>query len=125
MKIINRIVVLFLIGTLTGVLALGKTTKRKVLFNNDLTVDGTLVKKGTYDVSFNEETGELTIKRGKKVLAKVQARLEKTDYRYSLYTRTDPKDPTQLPVLLSVSFEDGNQATIVDKGDKSSVSARP
>jgi hypothetical protein len=38
-----------------------------------------LVKAGTYKVSFDETTNELTIFKDKKVLAKAPARLEKVE----------------------------------------------
>jgi hypothetical protein len=44
-----------LIAALTGVVALAKSTEREVTFTKNLTVNGTLVKKGTYKVEFNEE----------------------------------------------------------------------
>src|SRR5687768_10293981 len=76
-RIVNRMVGFVLIAALTGVVALAKSTEREVTFTKSVTVNGTLVKKGTYKVEFNEETNELTIKKGKKVVATAQARLEK------------------------------------------------
>ena len=92
-RIVNRLVLLLVIGTLAGVLALGKTIEKEVTFTSSVTVNGTLVKKGTYKVAFNEETGELTIKKGKKVLATAKARLEKTTDRNSFYTHSAADDP--------------------------------
>lgn len=112
-SILNRIAVLLVIGTLTGVLALGKTTEKKVTFNESVSVNGTVVEKGTYKVAFNEETGELTISKGKKVVATAQAKLEKTTERYSFYTHAPSSDAGQAPSLVSVSLKDGNLATIV------------
>jgi hypothetical protein len=103
---------------------LAKTTKKEVIFTEAVTVDGTLVKKGTYKVTFNDETGELVIKKGSKVVAKAQARLEKTDDRFTVYTRSDSKDPAKLPELISVSLKDGNQATIVNSGNNTGMSVR-
>jgi hypothetical protein len=124
-SILNRIVALLVIATFTGALAFGKTTQREVTITTPLTVNGTLVKKGTYKVSYDDETGELTIKKGKKVVATAQARLEKTNDRYSTYTRTDSNDPTKPAALISVFLNDGNQATIVDKADNKAANARP
>jgi hypothetical protein len=124
-SILNRIVALLVIGTFTGALAFGKTTQREVTITTPLTVNGTLVKKGTYKVSYDDETGELTIKKGKKVVATAQARVEKTNDRYSTYTRTDSNDPTKPPALISVFLNDGNQVTIVDKADNKAANARP
>ncbi len=122
-SIVNRVVVLFVIGALTGVLALGKTTEKKVTFLQSLDVNGTLVKKGTYKVTFNDETGELTIRKGDKVVVTAQARLEKTNSPYNFYTHAPADDPAKAPSLVSVSFKDGDLAKIVGGAD-SKVSSR-
>ena len=113
-SIASRILVLLVTVSLTGVLALAKTIEKEVTFIRSVTVNGTLVKKGTYKVAFNEETGELTIRKGKKVVATAQARLEKITDRNSFYTESASDDPAMAPALLSVSLKDGNLATIVD-----------
>lgn len=122
-SIVNRILVLLVTVTLTGVLALGKTTEKKVTFNTSVTVNGTLVEKGTYKAEFNDETGELTIRKGKKVVATAQARLEKTTDRNSFYVSSASADPSQAPTLVSVSLKDGNLATLTN-GSKA-ASSRP
>jgi hypothetical protein len=112
-SIVNRVVVLLLTVAVAGTFVWAKTRKKEVTFTQPVTVDGTVVKKGTYKVEFNEETGELQIKKGDKVVAKAQARLEQTDDRFTTYSRSDPKDPTKLPELISVSLRKGSQATII------------
>ena len=123
-SIVNRIVALAVIGVLTGVLALGKTIEKKVTFTDALTVNGTLVKKGTYTVAFNEETNELTIRKGKKVVATAQARLEKTNERYNFYTHSPSADPTKAPALVSVTLKNGNLATILSNADAKITTSR-
>lgn len=119
-SIVNRVLVLLVTVSLTGVLALAKAIEREVTFVQSVTVNGTLVKKGTYKVEFNEETGELTIRKGKKVVATAQARLEKITDRNSFYTHSASGDSAMAPALLSVSLKDGNLATIVDSKAASS-----
>ena len=106
---------------LASVLALAKTTQKKVTFNTSVTVNGTLVEKGTYKAEFNDETGELTIRKGKKVVATAQARLEKTTDRNSFYVSSASADPSQAPALVSVSLKDGNLATLTN-GSKAASS---
>jgi hypothetical protein len=124
-SIVNRVVAFLVIGTLTGVLVSGKTTEKKVTFIQSVSVNGTEIKKGTYKVTFNDETGELAIKKGGKVLATAQARVEKTTGRNSFYTHSASDDPTKAPALVSVSLKDGNLATIVNSGDNKGMSVRP
>ena len=123
-SIVNRMVGFVLIAALTGVVALAKNTEREVTFTKSLTVNGTLVKKGTYKVEFNEETNELTIKKGKKVVATASARLEKITDRNHFYTSTPDNDPANPPTLVNVSLKDGNLATIVGNGDNKTTSSR-
>ena len=123
-SIVNRMVVFVLVGALTAVVALAKGIEREVTFNKSLTVNGTLVKKGTYKVEFNEETNELTIKKGKKVVATAQARLEKISDRKAFYTSSPDSDPAQAPVLVNVNLKDGNLATIIGSGDNRAASSR-
>ncbi len=59
-----------------GVAAKDKTKKKTVEFTQDVTVNGTVLKAGTYDVKFNEETGELSIIKDGKVKATTTAHLE-------------------------------------------------
>lgn len=122
-SIVNRIVVLLVVTILTGVAALAKTTEKKVTFRGSVTVNGTLVKKGTYKVTFNEETGELTIKKGGEVVVTTQARLEKTGERNDFYISSQP-DPTKTPALVSISWKDGNLAKLVSSAD-SAASSKP
>jgi hypothetical protein len=75
-SIVNRIVVVLMVGALTSVVALAKVQKHKVTFENDLKVNGTLIKKGTYDVKFDDQTGQFSVLKNNKVVAQAMARLE-------------------------------------------------
>ncbi len=59
-SIVNRMVVVLMVGALTSVVAFAKVQKQKVTFENDIKVNGTLVKKGTYDVKFDDATGQIS-----------------------------------------------------------------
>lgn len=75
-SIVNRIVVVVMVGALTSVAAFAKTHKHSVTFDNDIKVNGTLVKKGSYQVKFDDETGQLSIMKNGKTVAQTMARLE-------------------------------------------------
>ncbi len=64
----------FILGlTLTallGVSALAGETTKTLTLSRDVSVNGTVVKKGTYKVKINKETGEMTILNGKEVIVK-------------------------------------------------------
>jgi hypothetical protein len=75
-SIVNRIVVVVMIGALASVAAFAKTHKHRVTFENDIKVNGTLVKKGNYEVKFDDATGQLSIIKNGKTVAQTMAKLE-------------------------------------------------
>jgi hypothetical protein len=75
-SIMNRMLVVLMVGALTSVVALAKVQKHRVTFDSDMKVNGTVVKKGTYDVKFDDQSGQLTISKNGKVVAQAMARLE-------------------------------------------------
>ena len=75
-SIVNRIVVMVVVGALMSVAAFAKTQKQRVTFENDIKVNGTVVKKGNYEVKFDEETGQLSIIKNGKTVAQTMAKLE-------------------------------------------------
>lgn len=75
-SIVNRIVVVIMVGALASVAAFAKTHKHRVTFENDIKVNGTLVKKGSYDVKFDDASGELSIIKNGKTVAQTMAKLE-------------------------------------------------
>ena len=78
-SILNRIAVVLVVGALSSVVALAKVHKHKVTFISDIKVSNTLVKKGTYDLKFDDETGQLSIVKNGKVVAQSMAKLEQRD----------------------------------------------
>jgi len=79
MKLVNRIVVALLLVTLAGVAAFAKSRTETISFTTDVKVNGTLVKSGTYTVALDEKTGELSIRKDGKVIARTATRLEKRE----------------------------------------------
>lgn len=114
-KFINRFVVLLVVLALSSIMALAAGKNRKVTFLTDVTINGTVVKKGTYQVTFDEKTGDLTIMDKKTVVAKANARLEKfAGVRGTVYVTESNK------TLVSIVFND-NQATIGGGGSSTSA----
>jgi hypothetical protein len=120
-KFVNRLSVFVLIGVIANGVALAKSTKKEVTFSEPVVVNGALVKKGTYDVVFDDQTNELTIVKGRKVVAKAPAQLETGDRGHSAYvTRQEDGDPTRI-TLLSVTLKDGKKATLLNNSDGDSA----
>ena len=113
-KAMIRTLVLGLILGAFSAVGTAKENKRHITFDEPVTVNGTLVKAGNYEVVFTDETGQLTIFKGKKEIAQSGARLEKmekdTGQVYSVWGSKEPK------VLTSVTLKDGYQAKLVNAG---------
>ena len=75
-SVISKVLAVLMVGALTGVVALAKVKKERVTFDNDIKVNGTLVKKGTYEVKFDDESGQLSIVKNGKVVVEAATRLE-------------------------------------------------
>lgn len=116
-KLVNQLVGLVLVGAIAGGATFAKEIKKELTFSQPVVVNGTLVKKGTYDAVFDDQTNELSIVKGRKVVARAPAQLEKRNERdRSVYVTREESDTTNV-VLLSVTLNDGNRATIVNSGD--------
>jgi hypothetical protein len=78
-SIVTRMMVVLMVTALTSVVALAKVQKHKVTFENDIKVNGTLLKKGSYDVKFDDESNQLSISKNGKVVVEAVGRLEPRD----------------------------------------------
>jgi hypothetical protein len=117
-SIVNRIAVVVMIGALTSVAAFAKTHKHKVMFENDTKVNGTVVKKGTYDLKFDDETGQLSVIKNGKVVAQAMAKFETRDKKASDFQirSTGTGDDTQ---LLGVTFGGSTQDVVINNNGAS------
>jgi hypothetical protein len=114
-SIVNRMLVVMLVGALASVIAFAKTQKQRVTFDTDMKVNGTLVKKGTYDIKFDDQTGQLSIvKNGKTVaqaMTKVEARAKKAN-DFQLRSTVDGGE-TQ---LVGVTFGGSDKDVLITSG---------
>jgi hypothetical protein len=111
-SIVNKIAVVVMIGALTSVAAFAKTHKHKVTFENDTKVNGTVVKKGTYDLKFDDETGQLSVIKNGKTVAQAMAKFEARDKKASDFQvrSAGTGDDTQ---LLGVTFGGATQDVVL------------
>lgn len=119
-KLLNRAVLLLVLCAVTSVPLSAKTITKKVTFNRDVTVAGTVVKAGTYKAAYDDTTGELSIIKGTETVAKTQARIEKIskDARRVYSTRAGSA------LLVSVTLKDGNLAVIENVGESAGERAQ-
>ena len=94
-----------------------------IKFHDDVTVDGTVVKKGDYKLKFDAQAGELTILKDRgKVVAKTKARLETLDKKPS-HTVVNSWVKGESRVLKSITFEGQMQAIVVGEGGGQAASS--
>ena len=75
-SIVTKIAAVIMVGALTSVVAFAKVHKEKVTFDSDIKVNDTVVKKGTYQVKFDDESGQLSIIQNGKTIAQSMTRIE-------------------------------------------------
>jgi hypothetical protein len=119
-KFFAHTVTAFVICALAGVVALADNKSSRISVTEDFQLDGTSVEKGSYDVSYNEESGELSLKRGGKVVAKAKAHAAATTTK-SKHTTFTIGEENGSRVLRSVTFAGDRQAIVVGTGGASNA----
>jgi hypothetical protein len=111
-SLLNRIAVALLIAALTSVAVFAKAKKETVSFPTNIKVNGTVVSKGVYDLKFDEKTGELSIVKENKVIARARASAEKRDKKARQFTfrSSGSGDETQ---LTSVTFAGADHDLVI------------
>ena len=112
----NGIASALIIFALLSTTTLAGVKSKELTFDRDVTVGGTLVKKGTYKVSFDEQSKELRITRRGKVFAQVPASLEDVErgLRFTP-TFTSTKSDAGATIVSSITLGD---KYVVIKSDK-------
>jgi hypothetical protein len=113
-SVVNRIIVAVLLVTMTGVAVFARSKRATVAFAVDTKVNGTLVKSGTYEVVFDEETGELSIVKGRKVVAKAAARLAMRDGKGRTTEVHTVKDGDET-AFVGIAFNGSDQKVVVSQ----------
>jgi len=119
-SIVNRMVAVLMVGALTGVIAFAKVHKQKVTFESDMKVNGTLVKKGTYDVKFDDESGQLSITKNGKTVAQATAKLEQREKKANDFQlrSTVNGDETN---LTGITFGGSDKNVVITSGGSSTT----
>ena len=114
-SIVSRVLVIMMVGALASVVAFGKVHKQRMTFASDVKINDTVVKKGSYEVKFDDETGQLSIVKNGKVIAQTMAKLEARAKKASDFQirSTGTEDGAQ---LLGVTFGGSDQDVVISKG---------
>ena len=114
-SIVNRIAVVIMIGALASVAAFAKTHKHSVTFDNDVKVNGTVVKKGTYVVKFDDATGQLSINKNGKIVAQAMAKLEDRDKKANGFQLRSVGNGDQTE-LIGMTFSGSDKDVVITGG---------
>jgi hypothetical protein len=114
-SIVNRVMVALLLVTFASAASFAKGKRVQVSFLTDTKINGTLVKHGTYDVVFDEETGKLSIVKGSKTVATATTRLEQRESK-ARSTETNTIVEGDETRLVSITFAGSDQRVTVNPG---------
>lgn len=119
-SILNRIAVVLVVGALSSVVALAKVHKHKVTFSSDIKINNTLVKKGTYDLKFDDETGQFSVVKNGKVVAQSMAKLEQREKKANDFRlrSSGSGDDTQ---LLGIQFGGSDKEVVISNSGNQST----
>jgi hypothetical protein len=118
----NTVVTLAMVALVAiGAFAAGKDKVKKetVTLLSDVTVNGTLVKAGTYEIKFDEKTGELAILKDGKVKAKANMRSEERSDKAQI-TAVRTANNGSIAELIGVTFA-GSTQNLVLSGNSGAV----
>jgi hypothetical protein len=118
-SIMNRMLVVLMVGALTSVAALAKTQKHRVTFDSDIKVNGTLLKKGTYDVKFDDQTGQLSIAKDGKVVAQAMTRLQPRNKKANDFQLRSSGSGDDVQ-LIGVTFGGSDKDVVISSGGTTS-----
>src|SRR5215216_1264084 len=119
-SIVNRMVAVLMVGALMSVAAFAKVHKHTVNFDNDMKVNDTLVKKGTYQVKFDDETGQLSIIKNGKTVAQAMAKVEARSRRASDFVLRSQGDGDDKQ-LIGVTFGGSDKDVVISNSGASTT----
>jgi hypothetical protein len=119
-SIVSKVMAVVMVGALTSVVAFAKVHKEKVTFDTDIKVNGTVVKKGTYDVKFDDESGQLSITKNGKTVAQATAKLEQREKKANDFQlrSTVNGDETN---LTGITFGGSDKNIVITSGGSSTT----
>ena len=121
----NIVTIALILCMLAGAVASAKVKNQLITFGQEFTIGGTLIKPGTYRLSFDDQTNELTVaeKKSKAVVAKVTARAERRQAGGPGTGVQMIKDGDS-QVFVSIAFPDDNRVIRVGESPATTAAAK-
>src|SRR5262245_26533313 len=111
-RMAGRTAAVVVLCALVWALALAKNESHTISFNQDLMVNGTLVKQGEYQATFDEKTGEFSLHKGRHVIVTANGKEEPLGKKAPA-TSFDMKAADNNEVLTKITFEGDRYAIIL------------
>ena len=121
-SIVSKVAAVVMVGALTSVVAFAKVHKEKVTFDSDIKVNGTVVKKGTYDLKFDDESGQLSITKNGKVVAQAMAKSEQREKKASDFQLRSTTDGGETN-LIGVTFGGSDKNFVITSSGSTTTGA--
>lgn len=121
-SIVSKMVSVVMVGALTSVVAFAKVQKEKVTFDSDIKVNGTVVKKGTYDLKFDDESGQLSITKNGKVVAQAMAKAEQREKKANDFQLRSTSDNGETS-LIGVTFNGSDKNVVITSSGSTTTGA--
>lgn len=121
MKKINQIVIAIMVSMLMVISVWAEGKGKNLTLLNDITVNGTLVKQGNYVITFDKETNEMAIWKGKNKVAQAPAHIESLSQR-ATNTQVKVSNQNNVKVLRSVTLVGETEVIVVNETEKTAVS---
>ena len=113
LSLLRKIAIAVLLISLASVSAFAKSKKQLVRFAADVKVNGTLVPKGLYDLKFDDQTGELSIVKDNKVVARATASSVKRDRKARTFEVKSIASGNDIE-LVSVAFSGSDHNLVIN-----------
>ncbi len=118
--ILNRVVVALLFIIVASAPTFAKVHKSKITLKADTKVGEVVVKKGTYDVRFDDQTNEVSLRKGGKVVATSSAQTEALAKKFpnDAYIVNAETDGARLTGII---FRDTSQTVVLRPGTQATI----
>lgn len=109
---LNRFAIALLIASLVSIAAFAKTNKKTVSFDTTMKLNGTVLNKGVYELKFDDKTGELSVLKDNRVIARATASAQKRERKARQFTLRSAGVGDELQ-LTGVTFAGADHDVIV------------